>query len=461
MLRRSAISGKSAKDLSLSESVVITGLLKAPSRFAPTSNPTLARKRGLQVLVNMEDAGFITNTQLTHASADLTRTMQSRPPGSQAAMYYADWVIDQLPDYLGDEVNTDIVVRTTLNAPRQQMAEQSLKSIMQEQGEKLRASQAALVSMKPDGAVVALLGGVDYGESQYNRATQSKRQPGSSFKLFVYLAGLEAGLTPNTTVIDQPISLGKWHPKNYTGRYEGEIPLRRAVAQSINTVAVQVMERAGRQNVINMAHRLGIHEKLQPDPSLALGTAEVTLLELTGAYAHLAAGGVEVKPYAITEIKTSQGRVLYTRTEPDRATILSGDITGMMNTLLSGVISSGTGTRAAIGRPAAGKTGTTSDYKDAWFMGYTPDLATGVWVGNDNNQQMKKVTGGNLPASIWKSYMAQALAGIEPRALPLLDSPSGGSALPWLKNEQSEPGESDLGENFWDTLLGHEPPREE
>lgn len=418
--------GKPASEMTLGESAIIAGLLKAPSRFAPTSNPALSQKRAEQVIFNMADAGFISKEKALKAKNDLPKAFASRNNIAPSNLYFGDYVLDQLPEVVGN-VEEDIVVTTTLKPEWQVAGEAAIKEVMDKDGDKLGASQASLVSMTPDGAIRVMIGGRNYGQSQFNRAAQSLRQPGSSFKLFVYLAGLEAGITPDTMVNDQPITIGKWSPNNYSGEYLGEIPLRKAVAMSINTVAIQVSERAGRWNVINMAKRLGITSHMEPVASLALGTTEVTLVEMVGAYAHLAADGLAVKPYAIKEVKTKKGKVIYTHPEASRATVLRADIVGQMNDLLSGVISYGTGTRANIGRPAAGKTGTTSDYRDAWFMGYTPDLVTGVWVGNDDNKAMKKVTGGTLPAPIWAAFMKQALKDTPAHALPIRTA----APLPW------------------------------
>ncbi len=463
---------KSARDLNLGESAIMAGLLKAPSRYAPSSNPVLSRKRADQVLVNMEDAGYLNKQQTARARKELENSMKGRKPSSQSTFYFADWIADQLPEYIGN-VDDDVVVTTTLNLNWQLAAEKSINEIMDKDGERLNASQAALVAMSPDGALRAMIGGRSYAESQYNRATQSQRQPGSSFKPFVYLAGLEEGMTPDTTMEDQPLSVrvagGRWQPQNYNHRYNGAMTLKEALAESVNTIAVQISEEVGRDKVINMAHRLGISSDMQPLPSIALGATEVDLLELTNAYAHLAANGEIVYPYGISEIRTVHDKRLYKRPVPRQGRVLSENVVGMMNEMLMGVLTSGTGRGAQIGRPAAGKTGTTSDYKDAWFVGYTPDLVTGVWVGNDNNEPMKKVTGGTIPASIWRGFMSVALSGVPASGLPT--DRSFFSALPWNDNapEMSErPDETEnpqtntkpekppleLGESFWRKLQG-------
>lgn len=472
--------GKSARDLDLSESAIMAGLLKAPSRFAPTNNPELSRKRALQVLLNMEDAGYLTKKQSERAQADLTKAMSGRKRNAQSALYFADWIMDQLPEYVGN-LQQDIVVTTTMRPNWQLIAEKAVSDIMDKEGEPHKASQSALVSMTPDGAVRAMVGGRSYAKSQYNRATQADRQPGSSFKLFVYLAGLESGLTPESMVEDQPITLpivgGTWTPKNYTGQYLGTIPLREAVAQSVNTVAVQVAQIAGLEHVIGLAHRMGISTDMLAVPSIALGSTEVTLLELTGAYAHMAADGNRVVPYGITEIDTAQGDPLYIRRSVRGGNVIDPGIVGMMNEMLVGVTENGTGRGARFGRPIAGKTGTTSDYRDAWFMGFTPDLVTGVWVGNDDNTPMKKVTGGMLPAMIWRQFMMNALAGTPVSGI---HTDRGASILPWQggggeppapveQAEPQEPGDAQpapadeqpaddvhLGNSFWNKLLGGE-----
>ena len=457
---------KSARELTLAESAIMAGLLKAPSRYAPTSNPALSRKRADQVLVNMEDAGYLTKVQSDRARKDLENSMKGRKANSQSTFYFADWIADQLPEYIGN-ADDDLVVTTTLKPQWQTAAEKSIHDVMDKDGEKLSASQAAIIAMSPDGALRVMIGGLNYADSQYNRATQSERQPGSAFKPFVYLAGLESGMTPDTTMEDEPLSIkvagGRWQPQNYTHKYSGTLTLKEAIAESINTIAVQISERIGRGKVIEMAERLGITAHMQPLPSIALGATEVNLLELTNAYTHLAANGATVHPYGILEIRTIHDKLLYKRAVPRRGTALNENVVAMMNEMLTSVITSGTGRAAQIGRSAAGKTGTTSDYKDAWFIGYTPDLVAGVWVGNDDNVPMKKVTGGTLPASIWHGFMGTALANIPASELPI--DRSFFSGLPWNSSAPDPSEEPDtpsakkendveLGSSFWQKLQG-------
>lgn len=460
--------GKSARELTLAESAIMAGLLKAPSRYSPSGNPELAKKRADQVLLNMEDAGYLTKKQSDKARLELADSMKGRKPNSQSTFYFADWIADQLPEYIGN-VDDDLVVITTLNPEWQTMAEAAVNGVMDKKGSEMNASQAAIISMSPNGAVRVMIGGRSYAESQYNRVTQAQRQPGSAFKPFVYLAGLEEGMTPDTVMEDKSVSVrvsgGYWHPQNYNHRYSGEMTLREALTESVNTIAVQVSEAVGREKVINVARRLGISSDMKPLPSIALGATEVSLIELATAYAHLAADGAIVYPYGILEIHTVGGKLLYKRQPPRSGMALSTNSVRMLNDMLINVINSGTGRAANIGRSAAGKTGTTSDYKDAWFMGYTPNLVTGVWVGNDNNEQMKKVTGGTLPAMIWHDFMINALAKTTATSLPT--EPDFFSSLPWANNNQAQLQETtqnptdtkkkddvELGDSFWNKLMG-------
>jgi penicillin-binding protein 1A len=413
--------GKSVRQLNLAECAMLAGLLKAPTRYAPTGNIDGARERAALVLRNMTAAHYLTVAQADAAKAHPASAV--RPQASlRNVRYFADWILDEIHDDVGAS-GPDLVVVTTLDAKLQAAAENAVETVLAKSGEARDVGQAALVAMSHDGAVRAMVGGRDYRDSSYNRATQAKRQPGSAFKLFVYLAGMEAGLTPDSTMIDQPISIGKWQPKNTDGRFVGEVSLRDAFAHSINSVAVQVSQRAGMQNVVAAAHRLGIVDDLQPVPSLALGTAEVSLLELTGAYDAVANGGIGVLPHGIEEIRTRDGQVLYRRQGGGPGRVMSETVDRELNQMLAAVVEGGTGRAAMLDRPAAGKTGTTQDFHDAWFIGYTADLVAGVWVGNDDAGPMKRVTGGSLPVRIWHDFMAAGVADQPPRAL-LADVPS-------------------------------------
>ncbi|MEZ5691877.1 MAG: PBP1A family penicillin-binding protein [Rickettsiales bacterium] len=448
---------KSARDLNLAESAIIAGLLKAPSRYAPNRNPKNSQKRANQILVNMKNAGYLNDNQLRKAQLKLNSSMKNRKPNSQNSLYFADWIVDRIPEYVGN-INEDLVVITTLNPDWQNIAEKSINEIIEKNGKKLHVQQAALISMSPDGAVRSMMGGTSYAESQYNRVTQAQRQPGSAFKMFVYLAGLEGGFFPESLVVDEPINVplasGKtWRPKNYSHKYKGTMTVKEALTESINTVAVQISEAVGYDKVINVARRLGVTSEIPRLPSIALGAVEISLLEITNAYAHLANNGRIISPYGILEIRDTKNKVIYKRPPPRRGAVLSSNNVAMMNEMLMDVITKGTGRAANIGRSAAGKTGTTSDYRDAWFIGYTPDLVTGVWVGNDDNSPMKKVTGGSLPARIWREYMKQSLAKVPAHQLNI--SPDSRTDLPWLtdgQNENSSGASVELGTSFWEKL---------
>jgi penicillin-binding protein 1A len=413
---------KSARQTSLYESAAIAGLLKAPTRFNPTRDREKAAARTAQVLAKMVEAGFVTEKEVATASkagASLAAVPTSRP----GTRYFADWVAEQLGDF-ADTGNRDLTVVTTLDPRMQAEAEAAIAEVVARDGSRMGVQQGALVAMSPDGAVRAMVGGRDYNESQFNRATQAQRQPGSAFKPFVYLAGLEAGLQPFDQFVDAPIRVGTWQPRDYTGRYQGEMTFSEGMAQSINTIAVQVAQRAGIRNVVAVAHRLGISSELTPEASLALGTSEVNLLELVSAYAPFASGGNGVWPHGIAEIRDGAGKVVFRRNGSGLGQVVSPEFAETMNEMLSAVIDHGTGRSAALPRPAAGKTGTTQEYRDAWFIGYTADLVAGVWLGNDDNAPMNKVTGGSLPAQTWRRFMLAATKAMPVRPLPSRPLPS-------------------------------------
>lgn len=409
--------GKPATQVDLREAAILAGLLKAPSRYSPTSNPNEAAERARVVLAAMEDAGVITPDQ---RQAALNAPLAPPRKGMGDGRYFADWVTDLVPEFVGSG-HGDVVVKTTINLATQRAAEQRVAEILTGPGPAANVGQAALVAMTSDGAIRALVGGRDYDSSEFNRATQARRQPGSAFKPFVYLAALESGLSPDSPVDDAPVRIGTWSPGNYDGKYRGTITMAQALAHSSNTATVRLADRVGTEHIRRVAGRLGIVSPMTKDLSLALGTSEVSLLELTGAYAGIANRGIPVWSYAITEITDRSGRVLYRRQggggEPAADPVLVAQLTRMM----SGVIEFGTGRSAKLDRPAAAKTGTTQDYHDAWFVGFTADLVAGVWMGNDNNREMKKITGGTLPAKLWQGFMADAHKGLPPRPLPGLD----------------------------------------
>jgi len=408
--------GKSARDVTVGEAAVLAGLLKAPTRYSPLHDPAAAAERARLVLAAMRAEGYIDDRAASLALSEEVRPVRDVAGGS--GRYVADWVMDQLPSYLG-AVDRDIVVETTIDLAAQAEAARALSATLAAEGADHGVGQGAIVAMTPDGAVRALVGGRDYATSPFNRAVDARRQPGSSFKPFVFLAALEAGNRPESMRLDQPVSIRGWSPENYTRKYLGPVTLARALALSLNTIAAQLTAEVGPATVAATARRLGIRSTLQATPSLALGTSEVTLLEITGAYATFANGGRGVIPYVIERIRTEGGRVLYERSGGGPGQVVHPAYVAMMNAMLSDVIASGTGRTAAIpGWPAAGKTGTSQDFRDAWFIGYTARLVTGVWFGNDDNKPTRKASGSNVAAAAWHRFMAEALAGVPVAALP-------------------------------------------
>ena len=396
--------GGTVGDLSLFEAAVLAGLLKAPSRYSPVRDADAAKGRGLRVLRSMVDAGKLTEAE---ARAALRTPLRLRAETGAGARYFADWVLERAVGYIG-RTSRDVEIRTTMDARLQRIAEHHARTLLAKEEKTRRVSQVALVAMSLDGAVRAMVGGRVYSASQFNRATQARRQPGSAFKLFVYLAGLEAGLVPDSVFVDKPVRVAGWRPRNYDGRFHGAMPLRRAFARSINSVAVQVSERAGRRRVIDAARRLGITTPIAPHPSLALGASEVTLIELTAAYAAVANGGIAVWPYGIASMEAVGGKRLYRRTGGPQARVIEKGRAQALRRMLREVVRGGTGRAARLGGSEAGKTGTSQGFRDAWFVGFAGDLVAGVWVGNDDDRPMKKVTGGGLPARIWRAFMRDA-----------------------------------------------------
>ncbi len=408
--------GKSARDLTLAEAAMLAGLPKAPSRYAPTTDLAQAQARASLVLNAMVKEHYITQDQ-----ADAARAQPAQPIGfanSDGQQYFVDFVISELGDLIG-ETHRNLLITTTLDRTLQSAAEETLTFRLERDGDALGATQGALVTLTPDGAIRAMVGGRDYATSQFNRAVQAQRQPGSSFKPFVYLTALESGVTPDTYYIDEPVRIGNWEPGNYNGRYIGRVTVADALRQSINTIAAQVGRDVGAEAIVTTAQRLGIRSDLDPVPSIALGAAEVNLLEMTTAYAVFQTSGNSVTRYAITRIQAEDGSVLYQREAPTApARIVDEGLAREMNQMLYSVVETGTGTAADLGRrEAAGKTGTTQEWRDAWFIGYTADYITGVWVGNDADDPMNHVAGGGIPASIWRDYMAIAHEGLDLRPL--------------------------------------------
>ncbi|HYE42655.1 MAG TPA: penicillin-binding protein 1A [Caulobacteraceae bacterium] len=421
---------KSAKQLTVGEAALLAGLLKAPSRYSPVSESERAAGRATVVLNEMERAGVITPEQRAQAVANPVRV--SRTLATAHASYFVDWLDQEIRALVG-EPTEDLVVETTLDLPIQTAAERAVQTIVRRDANK-RVEQAALVALDGEGRVRALIGGANYADSQFNRAVDARRQAGSAFKPFVFLTALEAGMTPITPVVDEPVTIGNWTPKNYTGRYSGPMTLQTSLAQSINTVAAKIADDVGRDNVARTARRLGITSPISTQPSMALGAVEVSPLEMAQAYAAFSNGGLRVQAHGINRIRTRSGKVLYQwrdGADGGRVSVVGNPPLSYLNTMMRAVMTSGTGTGAAIpGYDLAGKTGTTSDYKDAWFVGYTGGFTTAVWVGKDDNKAMRRVTGGGAPAAIWKQFMAAALPRLKVGAIPAGPNPPAGFGDP-------------------------------
>ena len=416
---------KPASDLSLAEAALLAGVIRAPSYYAPTRDLGLARQRAAVVLDAMVETGLAGAAEAAEAKAHPATL--AAPPMRADSGYFADWVVAESRLY-ADAEQLRLRVRTTLDQHLQAAAEAAVRSVFERSGAKVE--QAALVAMTPDGRVRAMLGGRSYAKSQFNRAAQAERQPGSAFKLFVYLAALEAGLRPESWVSASPIAVDGWQPRNDGDAYPASLTLMDAFALSVNTAAVRLSEQVGREEVIRIAERLGITSALRDDPSLALGSSEVRLLELTGAYASIANGGRLVWPEAIEGIQGSGDKVLYRRRAIDEP-VLEPSTVRAMTAMLEMALRRGTGRQAALRRFVAGKTGTSSENRDALFVGFTDELVVGVWVGNDDGRPMPGITGGGLPALIFRDFILRAQGDEpfrpappprKPREAPLVDA---------------------------------------
>lgn len=406
--------GKPATAVNLYEAALLAGLLKAPSRYSPARDEERADARTELVLRAMVDAGYIAPDEAARALHEKTR---GRATAGNQARYFADWILSQVSDYVG-AVNEDLVVISTLNPVYQKIAEKELAAVLSESGAERGVEQGAVVLMDPEGAVRALVGGRDYDGSQFNRATQALRQPGSAFKLFVFLAALEEGYLPGDRMKDAPIAVKDWRPSNYNDKYLGDVSLQDAFARSLNSVAVRLTQSVGPEKVASTARRLGITSDLALHPSIALGTSEVSLLEMTGAYAAFANKGRAVWPYGIREIRSGDGVLLYRRSGDGTGRLVRPRDVAAMTELMASTVAWGSGRAADPGRPAAGKTGTSQDFRDAWFVGFTAQFVGGVWLGNDDGAATKAVTGGSLPARVWQRVMVRAHEGLTPRPLP-------------------------------------------
>lgn len=448
---------KPARNLSLGEAAMIAGLLKAPSRYSPLSNPTLARTRARLVLSQMEEAGFITETEERKAAEEISRTFERSERAEPAGADYAvDYVMDQLgPAYVAGVASgaEGLIVETTIEPTLQANAAAVVEQVIALRGPALSASEAAAVVLDRDGALLALVGGRSYAETQFNRAVKGRRQPGSAFKPFVYLAALEAGYTPDSVVDDVPLNVSGWAPRNDNGEYMGPMALRTALAKSVNTVAARLTLKVGPARVAGAARRLGIRAPLAKDATISLGTSEVSLLELTGAYNVIANGGRAAEPYVVRRVRSAKGEVLFARPAGAPVQLVAPAEVAAMNDMLGAALSDGTGRRAAIPPyAAAGKTGTSQGFRDAWFVGYTAYLTAGVWAGNDDGAPMNRVVGGSLPAEIWRAIMLGAHAGRIP--LPLNGAPA--AELPRVAHDGAYP-DSRIGDDFVARALADDP----
>ncbi|WP_245261640.1 transglycosylase domain-containing protein [Ancylobacter sp. FA202] len=422
--------GVSARQVTLSQAAMLAGLVKSPSALAPTRNLEGAQARAEVVLGAMQEAGFITPEMRQTALARPATVAKAQGPDSYG--YVADWVLEQVKTLVGP-VTQDLIVQTTLDPALQSAADKALKDALAKSGKKLGVEQGALVVMDTGGGVRALVGGRSYEESQYNRAVTARRQPGSSFKPFVYLTAMERGLTPETVRADAPIQLKGWKPENFSKEYRGAVDLKTALALSLNTVSVRLALEVGPDEVVKTAHRLGINSKLEPNASIALGTSEVSVLEMASAYAPFANGGVGVTPHIIERVRDKSGTLLYAYAEAGRGMVMAPPHVAMMNRMLQDVLTIGTARRADLpGWPAAGKTGTSQDYRDAWFVGYTGRFVTSVWLGNDDSSPTKKAGGSGLPVDIWSQVMKVAHKDQPIIALPGTEiaAPVAGGQLP-------------------------------
>ncbi|HSM20327.1 MAG TPA: PBP1A family penicillin-binding protein [Hyphomicrobiales bacterium] len=398
--------GKRPSELTLAESALLAGLIKAPSQLSPLRGIETARERAAVVLDAMVETGAIDRKTADEAKANPAE-LNPQSVEAQAGSWFADWAAQEAAE-LGDPFTSDTRIRTTLVRPLQELAQQVVDDALAKSGEELGFSQAALVAMRPDGAVLAMVGGRDYAQSEFNRAVQAKRQPGSAFKLFVYFAALRAGYRPDDWIKDAPIDVDGWQPENYNRRYAGRVTLAEAFARSLNAATARLAMDVGIGEVVAAARDLGIDAPLPENPSLALGTSEVSLLDLTAAYASVRAGRMPVEPWGIAAVGSERSGQLYRLGPSTEQRQSLGPYRGELVELLQDVVRRGTGRAARLDGFSAGKTGTSQNYRDAWFIGFNESLVVGVWVGNDDGTPMKQVTGGRIPARIWKDFMVRA-----------------------------------------------------
>jgi penicillin-binding protein 1A len=476
--------GHSADELSLGEAAIIAGLVKAPSNYSPTADVEAARNRSRVVLKTMVDNGFVSAAEAAGADAAQVKIQSSTKQDS--VRYFTDWALPQL-DTLIDETSEPIDVWTTLDPGMQQAAQRAIVATAP------NGTQGALVAVDRDGAVRAMIGGKDYVSSIYNRATQAQRQPGSAFKLFVYLSALESGMKPTDMMVDKPVTINGWSPRNDTRNFAGPVSLREAFSRSINTISAQIGQQLGFSTIADMAHRFGITSSIATFPSMVLGTSDVRLIEMTQAFASVANRGVAVVPYGISRVVTVGGRELYRHEPTEQRVLVAPWVAAEMTDLLQSAVLTGTGRAAQIGRPVAGKTGTTQSNRDGWFIGFSSGLTTGVWMGRDDAKPVRGLYGGTAPARAFHDFMAVAVANrpveqfetqvpmpdwqlepdeeyfgdeyIDPNMTPLVDengnpvAPPPGYA-PGMQYPQPQPQQPGLTQQWLDNVLGNERERQ-
>jgi penicillin-binding protein 1A len=408
--------GKEPQSLTLAECALLAGLIKAPSYYSPSANNGRAGLRAREILRLLAETDQIDINQYAEAA---TNPPQLKAPSSKPGFgFVVDWVAEVAP-MLTSESDRNLIVETTIDASLQAAARNAVEEVMRTKGRTAHASEAAVLLLTPDGAIRAMIGGRNHAESQFNRAVRAMRQPGSAFKPFIYLAAIESGFTPNTTIDDSPVAIDGWRPTNFSNDYRGPISLRTALTHSSNMAAIRLMLAVGTRSIVEVANRLGVQSVRDVGPTLALGTSETTLLEMTSAFAVFANGGLSVVPEIVERIRDDRGHVLFERSKSPHPRVVSARAVSAMNDMMNAVIAGGTGRAASLDLyPAAGKTGTSQNFKDAWFIGYTAQWVGGVWMGNDNSTPMRGVTGGSLPAEIWKVLMLTAHERLLAEALP-------------------------------------------
>ena len=433
--------GKHVTSITLAESAMLAGLYKAPTKFAPHVDLPAARARAYEVLNNMVEAGFLSDSQVLTAQLNPARVVDRRD--EYIPDYFLDYAFEEVKELIKGQQRV-LTVQTTIDLDLQKRADEAVLTHLRQYGKAKRVGQAALVSLETTGALRAIVGGRDYGESQFNRATSAMRQPGSSFKPYVYITALMNGYTPDSVVPDAPISIGHWSPQNYDRRFRGNITLMTALVKSINTIPVRLTRSFGREKIVETVKKAGIRTKIRPDWSLPLGSSELTVLDQATGFSTFANGGYQIRPYVVLKAVTSTGEVLYERERdaPPPVRVFPEEKVHQLNRILHQVTERGTGRRARIdGVKVAGKTGTTNAYRNAWFVGYSGNFVTAVWYGNDNYSSTGRLTGGNLPSMTWQYYMRHAQATVEPKGIPGVEDLSPTSGLV----AEAKPGQDDAG----------------